>query len=1178
MVKERVPGAERMVFGGKDLPDHATIAECGVARDSTLDALPRCRGGAPTAAGGAEAYSAEHLATVRRELDLMRHLSQEMGARVARLQEEAAGERRALEQQLRALEQELAAARAAAGARGDDAEKTVLRGQVLALLQQVALQTCPAASDATPPAMSPPEHGDEPRETPEIPHALMLALRVLDDAELCREFDAHADLADDKGERRMSKAGLASFMRAQGLAHGDSKVERFLARVDANNDGEIDFGEFRALARANSDLEKVLQSKRLECILCASFPSGTTLEDLTTMDRSQFAAIVDLSKPALVQLLVDLAAQMVEVGKAQDAAGGGKFTGELKGGPLDAFYEGVTGVCGPPDADIEKGMCEEHTDRPDSHVEFSTPNYGLATTPAKEWALVFEGGSGCAKAEGKEDSVIVTSTRGCCKASGLKWLNTGNTDPTRTLGSKWVAVGDMHPTEGRQLTNSMLAATLASKTAAAEEQQQLTKVVEFTKEDLDSFHVNGLRSTDFIEAGGSYFKPAASIAQILDNPRLADALMHKTEFTQQEWDAFGVHDLGMHHFVKSGDSYFRPAGTEAQADVRVLRTLAHYGDFGGDGRLKWGVGDEVVVGEALTAEEIAKDTEGTVLEVSAKGAKIAFREPFSDDEDAAWVPSDQFYRLYPRPSARDTPIQRMVKEGRLRRCDVFALILYTGPMFVIYNALLRGFGFCGAVAPGIEFASDEFWAQWKAVDINAWVERSGHRFTNTIHALASAIKKLQGLAAQEPSTRLYRGLGGLSVAEFAASLGFTDRAFMSTTKHRDIALEYSGVHKGLVGTVMCIETSTTNNGAVLLRFSQYPEEEEMVWNACSFLQHLPGREEVLLLPEGGVVRIYHVLVTANSRAETVEELESRRKRVVVQVLDTLHADVCRAVDAATKTAEFKARVSQDKYGNYEDYFIDSIKDESAARVAVYKALPDGAYAEIEMVGEAVSKGLALPLLANAKLRLWLEDTSLNLVDMFRLGLDVAQGRRLVRRRLLLQDSSASGRRGSIDSVGRIVVEDGLGRMGGTGTAALALEDCSERRLVTGAEPAALERRDPFSGETPLITQVQLGEHEHVERLLQAGADANAATAERTISVAGGERALLIAAKAGREDLVELLAGFKADLDARYGFNRTVLHLMAEEGKVDMVQVLLKVGADTEAKDQVSLKRETLTHA
>jgi hypothetical protein len=64
--------------------------------------------------------------------------------------------------------------------------------------------------------------------------------------------------------------------------------------------------------------------------------------------------------------------------------------------------------------------------------------------------------------------------------------------------------------------------------------------------------------------------------------------------------------------------------------VRVLRPIAYYGDFGDYGRLKWGVVDEV--GEALTAEkkekELAKDTEGTVLEFNAEGAaKIAFREP-----------------------------------------------------------------------------------------------------------------------------------------------------------------------------------------------------------------------------------------------------------------------------------------------------------------------------------------------------------------------------------------------------------------------------------------------------------------------------------------------------------------------------------------------------------------------
>ena len=111
-------------------------------------------------------------------------------------------------------------------------------------------------------------------------------------------------------------------------------------------------------------------------------------------------------------------------------------------------------------------MREEHTMLPDSNDEFSTPNYGLTTTPSKEWALVLEGGSGCAKVEGKEDSVSVTGTRGCCKK--------GQTQP----------------------------------------------------------------------------------------------------------------------------------------DVRVLRPITYYGDFGVDGRLRWGVGDEVVVGEAFTVTFEVKDKYG----------------------------------------------------------------------------------------------------------------------------------------------------------------------------------------------------------------------------------------------------------------------------------------------------------------------------------------------------------------------------------------------------------------------------------------------------------------------------------------------------------------------------------------------------------------------------------------
>jgi hypothetical protein len=319
-----------------------------------------------------------------------------------------------------------------------------------------------------------------------------------------------------------------------------------------------------------------------------------------------------------------------------------------------------------------------------------------------------------------------------------------------------------------------------------------------------------------------------------------------------------------------------------------------------------------------------------------------------------------------------------------------------------------------------------------------------------------------------------------------------------------------------------------------------------VWNACSFLQHFPGRDEVVLPPGGGVVRIYHFLVSANSRAETIEELEGRRKRVVVQVLDTLHADVCRAVDAAVKTAEFEKRLAQDVWTGYKDEFIASIKDESAARVAVYKALPDGAYAAIEVLGGgrgggggAVSKGLALPLLSNSKLCLWLEDPSLSLRNMGYthdsgyLGLNAAQERqlakrrRLAKRRLLLQDSSAAGR---IDGVGRIVVEDGLGRMGGKATAALALEDCRERRLVTGAGNAALERKDPYSQETPVIAQVQLGEYENAKRLLQAGADPS---------------------EAGNVAMVQALLKAGADIEAKARDGRTPLHISALNGHTDV---------------------------
>ena len=64
--------AERLLFAGKELPDDATLAEYGVSRGSTLDALPRCRGAgggaAPVAA--ASAQNQQHAPPSRVELQL----------------------------------------------------------------------------------------------------------------------------------------------------------------------------------------------------------------------------------------------------------------------------------------------------------------------------------------------------------------------------------------------------------------------------------------------------------------------------------------------------------------------------------------------------------------------------------------------------------------------------------------------------------------------------------------------------------------------------------------------------------------------------------------------------------------------------------------------------------------------------------------------------------------------------------------------------------------------------------------------------------------------------------------------------------------------------------------------------------------------------------------------------
>jgi hypothetical protein len=162
----------------------------------------------------------------------------------------------------------------------------------------------------------------------------------------------------------------------------------------------------------------LLKSMEMERVLAEAFP-GKTLDEFFAQQRSEVEANVDNAKKTIVDTIMgqwntekcstfdekcstfewntmksvplDGPCFLIEKAKAVkkcDAAGGNKFTAELRGGTVETFLGGVTGLVGEPHPEIERGMAEEHLDKPDSHTGFTASNYPTTSTPAIEFAVV----------------------------------------------------------------------------------------------------------------------------------------------------------------------------------------------------------------------------------------------------------------------------------------------------------------------------------------------------------------------------------------------------------------------------------------------------------------------------------------------------------------------------------------------------------------------------------------------------------------------------------------------------------------------------------------------------------------------------------------------------------------------------------------------------------------------
>jgi hypothetical protein len=178
------------------------------------------------------------------------------------------------------------------------------------------------------------------------------------------------------------------------------------------------------------------------------------------------------------------------------------------------------------------------------------------------------------------------------------------------------------------------------------------------------------------------------------------------------------------------------------------------------------------------------------------------------------------------PNIEQKMISDVAIKARLRREEVIAVVLYTGPMYVIYNAILSRFA---------DTLFDDGQSVWGTLNGQTGLARNV--FATTLNVLVSAVQKLRMVTVYSENLLLYRGTGGkVNLPEHffrpddLGCKGMTDWGFFSATTDINIARNYSGAPKGSPNPIVFeIQTNCVDHGASVSEFSQYPQENEFIF-------------------------------------------------------------------------------------------------------------------------------------------------------------------------------------------------------------------------------------------------------------------------------------------------------------------------------------------------------------
>jgi len=347
---------------------------------------------------------------------------------------------------------------------------------------------------------------------------------------------------------------------------------------------------------------------------------------------------------------------------------------------------------------------------------------------------------------------------------------------------------------------------------------------------------------------------------------------------------------------------------------------------GGSTSMRLGEGI-AVVGLESTTEAEPPSKKAKLTSVQALGNAVGEEEERLNMRRRAPMPIDELERHVAEQSAR------LLEQGEpaLTLEEAFGARLYTGPLYVKYNAVLRGLSSARLDSPVLYLrcemvrlccsaedaalhaqaaeeanakrlaeepsfgerrptAADEAALhEYTCAAYEAVVQRI-NKYTTTLHALNSAVIKLSKLTK---ASTVYRGVHDMVLPDQFWTpnkygvRGGIDSAFMSTTLKREEAIKYAASGR-TAPLIFEIQQGMIDRGADISFLSQYPFEKEILFNPLTGLEVCGSRVEGQLL-------IVEVKLSINLTSLTIEQVIGKRKKVLQDMVFGLEAEVRQAL-------------------------------------------------------------------------------------------------------------------------------------------------------------------------------------------------------------------------------------------------------------------------------------------